>query len=264
MNKQSLGIQSSIAVLLASTLVVAAWLDAPVGVRIPLGLLVALVLPGWLGFRAVRGHSPQTLTDGAVSLIGSVGTLVALGICLDFLDLGLTPESWSLGLLVISVVLALAARLRIANWRDAVEGHPDPDSLKKFNWQPQQARTVMQIVVSAALLSAAAITAVGSQRAEIDDQPLTELWLTGDVETQLVHVVNHEDSPTNYRIVVWVKGQKQSTTEFQLADGKEWTTNINVPPRSRDKRGTPVIAVSLYRGDAKEAYRSVHVNWTAP
>jgi hypothetical protein len=56
---------------------------------------VAFLIPGWLGFRALRGHPPRTLVDAALSLSGSVGILIALGILLDLFEPGLTPETWS-------------------------------------------------------------------------------------------------------------------------------------------------------------------------
>ena len=263
--KQNTGLQTSIGVMVASTLVVAVQLDAPAAVKTPLGLLVAVILPGWLGFCAVRGHPPRTLVDAALSLIGSVGFLMALGIFLDLFDAGLTPEVWSLGLLVVSVVLTLVAAFRQVNSLDAAEAEKNLSSVtNRSRGRRQRILTVVQLAVSAALLGLAAIVTLTSQRELLAGQGLTELWLSGDSETQLVQVLNREGGPIDYRITVSVQGEQRQTTSFRLADGEEWTTTVNLPERPPKGRKTPVIAVSLYRGDEVEVYRKVHFSPAGP
>jgi uncharacterized membrane protein len=262
--KPHIGVDASIAVLLASLLAVVVRVDAPAVVQIPLGLLVAFVVPGWLGFRAFRGHSPRTLIDAAVSLSGSVGILIALGILLDLFDPGLSPETWSLGLLVVSTLLALVAVFRHGTSSDAPEAEEDALPNRTSSHRSRQIQNVVQIVVSAALLSGAAITTLSSQGEENANQRLTELWLAGDQQTQIVHVVNREGSPMSYRVAVSVQGKRRAITEFQLADGEEWISSVNLPQRRPERRGAPVVAVSLYRGDEKAAYRRVHMHWPGP
>ena len=262
--KQYIGFQIAAAVLLASILAVVTRVDAPAAVQIPLGLLVAFFVPGLIGFRAIRGHSPRTLIDAAMSLVGSVGILIALGIVLDLLPPGLTPETWSLGLLVVTTLLALAAVLRHGITSDAAR--PEADALPERTGSDRRSwiRNMALALMSAVLLGVATTTTLNSQRAENADQRLTELWLAGDRETQIVHVVNREGSPMTYRVAVTVQGRRRTIEEFRLADGAEWVTSVNLPQRRREGRGAPVLAVSLYRGDGDAAYREVHVGWPGP
>jgi len=262
--KQHIGVHASIAVLLASLLAVAVRLDAPAPIQIPLGLVVAFLIPGWLGFRALRGHPPRTLVDAALSLSGSVGILIALGILLDLFEPGLTPETWSLGLLVVSTVLALVAVSRLGTSSETPEASEDALPAGSGSRRRRRMQIVVQVVVSLALLSGAAVTTLSSQREENANQPLTELWLAGDQRTQIVHVVNREGRPMSYRLAVSVQGKRRAVTEFQLAAGKEWVSSVNLPERRRGGRDAPVLAVSLYRGDEKEAYRKVHVRRPGP
>jgi uncharacterized membrane protein len=262
--RQHVGVHASIAVLLASLLAVAVRLDAPAAVQVPLGLVVAFVVPGWLGFRAFRGHPPRTLIDAALSLSGSIGILIALGISLDLFDPGLTPETWSLGLLVISTVLALVAVSRHRTSPETPRASPDALSTESGSRGRRPIQIVVQVLISVALLSGAAITTLSSQREENATQPLTELWLAGDQRTQIVHVVNREGRPMSYRLAVSVQGERRAVTEFQLAAGKEWVSSVNMPKRRRGDEDAPVLAVSLYRGDEEAAYRKVHVHRPGP
>jgi uncharacterized membrane protein len=260
MNFRRIRATTLVAVLMAAALAVAVQVSAPLAVRVPLGLAVALVMPGFLGYRAVRGRLPNTLADAAISLVVSIGVLAVFGIALNLLPAGLTSTSWSVALLALSIVLGAVG--------DHRRESPSAQSVAKprrarsrWWWLPGRPGLVHigQLLVCAGLLCAAGVVTVNSQRADLDRQHMTEMWLTSDGSRNVVHVRNEEGIPVEYRIVTSVVGNGQSTTTMRLSDGAEWTTSIEAPRSASVARPFP-ISVSLYRGNEESVYREVRIN----
>jgi uncharacterized membrane protein len=253
--------QTLVAVLSAVALIVAVQVSAPLAIRVPLGLVVAVIMPGFLGFRAVRRRVPNTLADAAVGLIGSVGILVVLGIALNLLPTGLTPTSWAIALTVLLTVLGAVGDYR----REAPEpiDFVKPRRARRGSWLPRRLEVVRtgQLLFSIALLCTGAAITVNSQYVESDSQHLTEMWIVSDGDQHVVHVRNEEGTAVNYEMVTSVVDGVDSTTRIRLTDGAEWTTTIVEPPRLNLPASTPFpVSVSLYRGDEESVYRQVRIN----
>lgn len=280
-------------VLLALALAVAVQAGAPPAVRIPLGLVVALLVPGMSGFHAVCRRSARSMSDIAVSLAAGVGVLAVLGIVLNLLPSGLTPAAWSLGLLDVSLALAavclarsggaLPVRPARARPEDAggATGHrllitrattrPGEEvagaralvDRAPTTWDARRlTRAVVPLVVCAVLLGLGAAVTLGSQRAQLRASHLTELWLTGNGIHQTVHLRNREGAAMNYRVVVSVQGRPGPARKVRLAEAEDWTTAVDVPAvdQPRGARAESLVAVSVYRMNEKAVYRQVHVN----
>jgi hypothetical protein len=246
-----------VCVLLTVLLVVAIEAEAPTGIMVPLGLLVAFGVPGWLGFVAVRGRRPGNPSEAAAALLGSVGTLAALGIVLNLATTGLTPTSWSVAVFAIAVLLAPVAALRVLTTPSGKETHPAKERVLEDVGVRRVRSVLVPIIICLGLLIVGAIVTVTSQRQHIASQHLTELWLTSVAEHETVHVRNDEGATMQYRLVVTVAGKRHPATTLTLGDGLEWTTTIEAP-LLRDEPSP--FAASLYFGDDPTVYREVHLN----
>ena len=260
MNRSPVSAVAMVGVLSAMALVIAVLTSAPLVVRVPLGLAVAIVMPGILGFRALRGRLPDTLTDVAVSLVASVGVLALLGVVLNLLPAGLTATSWSIALLCIALVLGGVGDYRRHTGSTANVARPR--RAKGRSWMPRRVSVpqALMVLACAGLLCAGAVVTLDSRRTNLEKQHLTEMWLSHDNGQPVVHVRNQEGLDVDYRIVVSVAGSQETEKTVRLSNGAEWSTTIPTPRGVESPSATPFpLSVRLYRGDEKAVYRQVRI-----
>ena len=288
--RSRLGIEVLVGVLLAVVLVLTVLLGAPAGVRVPLGLLVTLVVPGLCAFHAVQRRPVRSLSEVAVSIAAAVGLVILLGIVLNLLPVGLTPLSWSLGLLDVTLALAavcvlrspervrttparsmpadasVTRRRRGAPVAVADETPPPPARASvptHHGWTDGRRLStgLLPLALCGALLTVGAVVTVSSQRAELGTQRLTEVWLAGSGNARSVHLRNQEGIDMEYRVVVSVQGRARPAQAVPLAPDQEWVTTVDLPATARRTAGAaPVLAVAVYRSGQQAVYREVHLN----
>ena len=260
MNLRRISADSIVGVLAAIALVVAVQTSAPVEVRVPLGVAVAVVMPGLLGFRALHGRRPDTVIAAVICLVASVGVLALLGVVLNLLPPGLTSTSWSVALLGIAVVLGA-----VGDYRRHANSRADVAVTRRATgrrWTPGRRwlAVALTTLACAGLLGAGAALTLSSKHAELGRQHLTEMWLSQDNGHPVVHVRNEEGFDADYRIVISVAGNGQKEETMRISDGAEWSTTITTPPDLESPSPTLLpLSVSLYRADEKVAYRQVRI-----
>ena len=236
------------------------YFGAPVAVQAPVGIITALLVPGFLATLLVRGRYPGTITEVALALIGSIGLLIPLGVVLNLLPWGLSPASWSVALIALTA-LTVGVLLRQRSYDEPGAGpqpQPPPSSpspVRRF------APTVAAVVACAALLTAAALVTTTSQRDSVAAQRLTELSLSQNRGVPRVHLTNAEGRPMTYRVVISAAGQPAETMQVTLEDGERWDHDLAAlpakPPASGDQ---PIFSAALFRGNDSIPYREVHLN----
>ena len=259
MRLTSVSVTTLVAVLMAAGLIVAVQMSAPWPLRVPLGLAVAVLMPGVLGYRVVRRCLPKTLSDGALGLVTSIGALAVSGLALNLLPVGLNAISWSVALLAIALVLGV-----VGDYRCRIGRPTSGDELGRANEgsrtrHPRLVRVGQLLACTALLLVGGAVT-LNSQRAELGRQPLTEMWLSTDGNRQLVHVRNQEKTAIDYRLVTSTVGNTPATTTLRLAPGEEGMHSIAAPPGSDFSSADSPVSVSLYRGTEEAVYRTLRIN----
>lgn len=220
----------------------------PLWLTVPLGLVAALIAPGvallaLFARRELRGFPGVALVAAA-----SLGTLVLGGLILNLLPWGLTPLSWAIGLLVITLATsALAARSGFALFGG---------SLPTARMSPA---TIVKVAVCVVLAGVTVGVAVTSQQAADRAQPLTELWLT-DVDHDsdvTVNLRNGEGGSRDYRVSVQVNDQDIVSQDVTVADGSTWSEPVPLVRTGTDRDD---LVVSVYAGSDTVLYRQVTLN----
>lgn len=211
-----------------------------------LGLLLAATIlgvagaPGWLGGPlglisllataelTVRPFAPQA-HDRLLLVAGS--TLVALligGLLLNFVAGGLTRISWSLGALVVGLIVL--ARRQSYGTRLVTVRSPQLGS-----------RFIAAAVTSLVLLVVAVVVAIDGTRAGARAS-VVALSLVSELPNSIVVRVSSTDSAGNYRLIVSARGQvaRRSSLievpaggsidrEFAVTPGTTWTVLLTSP-----------------------------------
>lgn len=213
----------------ASALVV--WLHAPTPVRAPAALLLVLVLPGcpWLLYHHRPRHPPETV---ALTVAASLGLTMIIGLLINLLPWGLTSGSWSVGMLVVSLLGLVNLWVRTRQ----PELAPPPPSPADRRVRPRRA-SLGRLALRAgggglalALLAWLAVVSVRSQHAAYRREHFTVLSLdraSADVLT--VGVVDHEEATVSYRLVAVSQGSDVFTRRISLRSGHSAAVAVRVP-----------------------------------
>ncbi|HEY0601273.1 MAG TPA: DUF1616 domain-containing protein [Herpetosiphonaceae bacterium] len=216
--------------------------------RLVLGLLLVLVLPGYALTAALFPDPTLPRTDRLLYTVGlSLVVTILGGFVLNWTPWGLRAQSWAVLLSYITLGGCVAAVMR----RPVVVVAPQRSALRLSPGQ-------------AALFALAALTLVGSvaiARSEAAQHPapdVVQLWiLPGDqLQTARLGVITKGPTAGSYRLVVQRGGYTiREWPALTLKDDDRWEATIEISAR---QPGSGPIQARLYRADEPNAiYRSV-------
>jgi hypothetical protein len=206
-------------------------------VRAPLGLLLALALPGYAAVRAL--FTPGALRPAelaALSLALSVGVAIFSGLALDVAGVRLTAAPWA-G--VVAAVTLGAAGTAVA--RGHVRTLPRPRGVRL------RAVELVAVAAALALLAGAATLGFRPLAAPAGTQATSALGLLpapGGAAGVCVDVTNEALHRQSYAVVVSAAGTARRFGTITLAPGASWTRLVPVAPTR------PVVTAVLYRTQA--------------
>jgi hypothetical protein len=175
-----------------------------------------------------------------MSIALSVGITILLGLFLAFTGIGLTPLSWLVGLLVISLV-----GLTVAAWRRVRFGIDGPTI---------RLATMPRMGALAVLVSALVVghVVLGSRIFASDQQahPPLQLWMNPVAPSSAQLGVHADDTGGQYRVVISVAGDVFGEYEPVLTPQETWQTMVQFPA---EVRARPIVARLYEPGSETEA-----------
>jgi uncharacterized membrane protein len=261
---------------LAGTL--ASLLEAPPIVRIPLGILLVLALPGFalvcMLFPSIDG--PDGVARVALSVALSLATVPIVALVIDRSPWRIERVTISIGLALVSVLALMTAailRARLAPGERYVPGISIPALPHPRAW------TRDQVALGAAFMLAAVLFIYGGFDAavtRITGQPTTEFALynaegkaqfyprdvtIGEAAEVQISIANHEGKRLRYEVVVGGAGQAVHVLpDLTLDDGQTWQGTVRFTVTQAGDR-LPV-RFELYRVDHQsdsEPYRQLEL-----
>lgn len=208
--------------------------------RVVLGLLLVLALPGYPVAATMRppvrswGHRPfeQLLLACGLSL-----AITALsGLLLNLTPLGISPSSMA-GMLALVTEVGCA----IAAWRRA----PAPAGAKASSTagpapsspSPSPAwRRHAVLLGLAGLVTAGALVVASLGETHKPEAGFTQLWMlrsSDDAGQVVVGVKSQESTSTRFRVQVLVGGRQVHQWRVRLEPGAQWGTTVAVPPDTK-------------------------------
>ena len=249
-------------------------------VRIPLGLLMVLFVPGYSLIAAL--FPKKTDLDGIERLALSFGLSIAvvplIGLGLNYTPWGIRLTPVVISLAIFTLLMALAARLRRQSLpeeeRFSVEFRKNADSLKRefaAGDNNRLDRALSILLVLSILLSIAALVYVivtpkqGEKFTEFYilgpggkayDYPTSVL--AGNNSTLIVGVVNHEYALVNYTMQMSLNNSTFLTRDLALEHNQTWERPISY---ALNKTGDgQKLQFLLYRdGNFTAPYRDLHL-----
>jgi hypothetical protein len=175
-----------------------------------------------------------------LSIALSVGITIVLGLFLAFTGIGLTPLSWLIGLLAISLV-----GLIVAAWRRVRYGIAGPAI---------RIATMPRMGALAVLVSALVIgnVVLGSRIVAGDQQghPPLQLWMIPIEPASAQLGIHADDSGGQYRVVISVAGDVFGEYDPVLDPQETWQTMVQFPA---EVRAQPIVARLYEAGSETEA-----------
>jgi uncharacterized membrane protein len=260
-----------VVLLLGVGAMAAAWLDAPRFVRLPLGLLAVLGLPGWSIGLAVfpAGRALDIAERLALSCGLSLATASICALALQQVAGGIPPTFLILTITGCTVLATIVAWFRVAPSRTESGSAGGQWRLAPHHWSPTARRQLL--VLGGAVLVVGVALGWGLQPPR-----LTEFFLlgpdglagdyprvarSGEPITILVGISNHERVPERYTVRVEVLGQPLALAgPLQVAPDEtmEQPLTFALP----GVRGESEVQVFLLRDGASEPYRQLRL-WVA-
>lgn len=257
-------------VVLGSLLAVAiAALELPVPLRLPVGIVAALVLPGYSVSMALFPTGELDAVErSALAFTLSLGAIVLAAPFLNLSPGGLNAHTIVIGLSTITLI-----GIGIARWRR--RGRPDvghlrgialPDRLRRRGAGRRWAGAALGLV--GMLVVAMLALGVGAPA-----RPATEFFLLGPVGTAegllarvttgtpttiTLGISNHDSSAEPYRIVVDSGSARLAETgPISVKQGDTWsgTVDFSVPGPGNDQE----IRILLLQGSGGQPYRSLRL-----
>jgi uncharacterized membrane protein len=253
-----------IAFVLTAVATAAVLIEAAPVARVPLGLLLVLVLPGFALTTALfpSNDGPDAVARAALSVALSLATIPFVGLAIDRSPWRINRETVTISLALvtaIALITALILRVRLApDERYALR--TEPLSIPSIRALPRD-----QKIIGATLLVAvglfiyggfdAAITRfTGSHTTEFalyNSEGKAEFYprdiTPGDVAEVQLAVTNHEGRRIQYHVVVSGAGQAmKSIPDFALRDGETWQEPVQFTVTQPDNA---VVRFELYRQD---------------
>ncbi len=249
--------------------VATAVLELPVFLRLPVGIVAALILPGYSVSMALF---PPGELDGversALAFSLSLGVIV---LAAPFLNL--SPAGFNADAIVGTVSAITLLSTAVAWWRR--RGGPAPGHLSGFallgrpRWRGAAGRwagvTVGMVVVASVALLALGVAARPTTATEFfvlgpegTAEGLPARVASGTPTTITVGISNHDGSAQSYQIVVESGAKRLAATgPISVGSGSTWTgiVDFTVPTPGNDQE----IRILLLRGSGAQPYRSLRL-----
>lgn len=227
-----------ILIALAITAALAAYIGAPPLIRIPLGLIFVLFLPGYALTASLfpARNGPDSLERIGLSFGLSLATtpLVALGI--EYTPWSLHRTSILIGLLAVTIIAALIMALRRSRLAPAERYAVDipwPDIRPVRTWDRTTKGALLGLVLASVLIGSSGVWIVASRLQEEPSTAFALLNATGEAAfyprridpnnpvTVILEVTNREGHAEHYWIGVGVDGQQvERSATFVVDDGE--------------------------------------------
>jgi uncharacterized membrane protein len=247
----------------------AIWLDVPPMVRIPIGLLAVLILPGLsLSAALFPGflHFDNVERLG-LSFVLSLALITFIALSRDYwpIELGFAP-------LVVTLTAVTMLCSIVAGWR--IWRAPSPGATNVYTWQETRPRArfgwapLLGLILACGLGVGAIALMLASSR-----PGLTELYVLGasgqardypraaqpgEPITLTIGIANRESASARYRVRVHSNGTPlASVGPVEIAANEVWNAPIDVTLTGlgRDRE----IGVLLFKDDAPEVYRELRL-----
>lgn len=247
-------------------------------VRVILGIVLILFLPGYSLIAAL--FPKKSDLEGIERFILSLGLSIVvtpiIGVLMNYTPFGitLTPLLLSLSLFTILMnFIAYIRRLNVpANERFTVRFNNHLTSIAGvFKREPRidkfiSIAMVLSIIIAVSMTAYAATTPkhgenftefyiLGANGKTSDYPTNLSVGERGDV---LIGVINHENTPTNYHMVIQLNGKTVHEEDIALADAEKWQNNFTF--NSIQKGRNQKMDFLLYKlPDNNNIYRSLHL-----
>jgi uncharacterized membrane protein len=253
-----------IALVLTTVATVTVLTESPPVARVPLGLLLVLVLPGFALTAALfpSNDGPDAVARAALSVALSLATIPFVALAIDRSPWRIERVSVTIGLALITTIALIAALILRARLLPDERYAPQIElpaipSIRNL--------TRDQKVIGATLLIAVGLFIYGgfdAARTRITGSHTTEFALynsegkaefyprdvsPGDVAEVQLAVTNHEGRRIQYHVVVSGAGKAiQTIPDFALRDGQSWQGAVRFTVTQAD---SAVVQFELYRQD---------------
>ncbi len=249
----------SLDLALAALLAILCMLIIRAGVTVPAiraiaGLLLVLILPGYVLFAALLPSRPVDSAESLLIMTGSsIVIAILMGLCLALLHQKLEAKVWALALGLFTLLGCLVAVLRRRGSYLPIHA----PVFAHLKWQP------LVLLLAAVFLAAGAVRlASGPITNPANLQGYTMLWIlpSGSAAPGAIRVgvVSNEFTPTSYNLVLEANGQIQNVWKnIELAPGASWEGTYQ---ESANSMPLP-IQVFLYKSDNPNViYRQVKLS----
>jgi uncharacterized membrane protein len=242
------------------------FLDAPWPVRLPVGLVAVLVLPGYaLSLAAFRRGDLDVVERGALSFSLSLALVIALAPIIDRLPGGLGPNSLVVDLSATTLVVTGLAWLRR---RQLGPETPGQAHAERPRWQGPgrwAALGVGAIALASLAVLAAILMAPPARATEFfvvgpdgSAATLPSTVDTGAPVSIIVGITSHEVAEQSFRVVVQsVTARLADAGPVTVASGATWTGLVRF---SLEQSGDDQeIRILLFRADEPTPFRSLRI-----
>jgi len=211
--------------------------------RLPGGILLALLLPGLEGGRALVPDQVGPIRRLVLSLALGLAVDVLGGVLLNFTPGGLSTATWASLLGTLAVVASATAW-----WRHRHRPRPDLPTITR------PSRQMALVAIGATLMALAVAAGVVGGRAPAGPG-YTQLWTlpssSGGASAAEIGVHSVEPATDHFSVVVRASSRTLARYAFELAPGRTWTRRLDLP-QSRAR-----IEILLYRGSSSHTYREL-------
>jgi uncharacterized membrane protein len=245
-------------------------LAAPLPVRVPIGLIAALVLPGYsVGMVLFPPGDLDPIERAGLAFTLSLGIIIGLAPIINVSPAGLSAEAMVGAVTAITLVAAGLAWLRRtgrAAARPLFRFEPRGEGSLRAAVRPWMGAALGLVAV---LFVALLVSGVAAQ-----SRNATEFFLigpdgtvgglpvqvtTGTPTSVTLGIANAEDADQAYQIVVESQGERLSETPpILVGAGKTWTGDVDF---TVGKTGSDQgIQILLYKDSSTAPYRSLKLN----
>jgi uncharacterized membrane protein len=220
-------------------------LEAPAGVRIPFGILLVLLLPGYALVSALfpSNDGPDGVARIALSVALSLATIPPLALAIDQSPWRIERVSVTVGLLIVTVVALLCAailRLRLPPVeRYALKAHR-PAIAPPSSWSREQRMVVLALGLAGLLfivggydvvktrLTGVSLTEFALYNADGEARFYPRVVTVGEPTEVQISIANREGKRIAYQIVIAGAGVAVAPLpEITLADGETWREPVH-------------------------------------
>ncbi len=237
------------AVLATAIEVVLVIVGAPAWAKIPFGILLVLVLPGYVWLVAFRPDVDVTapLSGPLIAVMGSVGVTIVSGLLLNALATGLTATNQ---VYALATVVATGA---VTGWaRDLHRGVPR----RPRQIHAPRRSTAIKLILAAGCVAVATVLSLTSQHTVNGSEHFTVLSLMGTrTDNPIVTVRSHQPKDVSYLLLVETNGRPRHGDQLSLSPGQ--TVSVDLGPYVQGLALDSVVRVTLTRPGLSRPSREV-------